>query len=194
MSTQALSALISSLSLLLVQTQAARWKAATPDQLTGAQLHLDIAKVRLPLSCNWECYVYMCVCMHMCTYTYICIYVCMYTFSRFVDGHSVCWTFGSRDPLVSTLTNRLLSIKKSLACARTSKLRTTNMYIYIHIYIYMCVCRDLRSQTSQLRILHSAEEDNLSPFEPKIACLCQTSKLTTTNTHTRTSISNNYTY
>ena len=42
-STQALSAPISSLSLLLVQTQAARWKAATPDQLTGAHLYLDIA-------------------------------------------------------------------------------------------------------------------------------------------------------
>ena len=44
MSTQALSAPISSLSLLLVQTQVARWKAATPDQLTGAHLYLDIAK------------------------------------------------------------------------------------------------------------------------------------------------------
>ena len=44
MSTQALSAPISSLSLLLVQTQAARWKAATPEQLTGAHLYLDIAK------------------------------------------------------------------------------------------------------------------------------------------------------
>ena len=41
--TQALSAPISSLSLLLVQTQAARWKAASPDQLTGAHLYLDIA-------------------------------------------------------------------------------------------------------------------------------------------------------
>ena len=49
--------LISSLSLLLVQTQAARWKAATPEQLTGAHLYLDIAQVRLPLSCIWECYV-----------------------------------------------------------------------------------------------------------------------------------------
>ena len=57
MSTQALAASISSLSLLLVQTQAARWKAATPDQLTGAHLYLDIAYVRLPLSCNWECYI-----------------------------------------------------------------------------------------------------------------------------------------
>ena len=35
---------ISSLSLLLVQTQAARWKAATPEQLAGAHLYLDIAK------------------------------------------------------------------------------------------------------------------------------------------------------
>ena len=28
-------------------------------------------------------------------------------------------------------------------------------------------------ETSQLRIPHSAEEDNLSPFDSKIACLCQ---------------------
>ena len=32
------------LSLLLVQTRAARWKAAGPEQLTGAHLYLDIAK------------------------------------------------------------------------------------------------------------------------------------------------------
>ena len=44
LSTQALSDPISSLSLLLLQTQAARWKAATPEQLTGAHLYLDIAK------------------------------------------------------------------------------------------------------------------------------------------------------
>ena len=30
----------------------------------------------------------------------------------------------------------------------------------------------LVSETSQLRILHSAEEDNLSPFDPKIVYLC----------------------
>ena len=36
--------LSSSLSLLLVQTREARWKAAAPEQLTGAHLYLDIAK------------------------------------------------------------------------------------------------------------------------------------------------------
>ena len=36
---------------------------------------------------------------------------------------------------------------------------------------------DLVSQTSQLRILHSAEEDNLSPFHSKIACLWQNIKI-----------------
>ena len=40
----ALSAPISSLSMLLVQIEAARWKAATPEQLTSAHLYLDIAK------------------------------------------------------------------------------------------------------------------------------------------------------
>ena len=44
MSTQAFSAPISSLSLLHVQTQAARWKAAAPEQLTGVHLYLHIAK------------------------------------------------------------------------------------------------------------------------------------------------------
>ena len=36
---------------------------------------------------------------------------------------------------------------------------------------------DLVSQTSQLWILHSAEEDNLSPFDSKITCLCQSIKI-----------------
>ena len=44
-STQALSAPISSLSLLLVQTQAERWKAAAPKQLTSAHMYLDLAKL-----------------------------------------------------------------------------------------------------------------------------------------------------
>ena len=44
MSTQVLSAPISSLLPLLVQTQAARWKAANPEQLTGAHLYLDITE------------------------------------------------------------------------------------------------------------------------------------------------------
>ena len=44
MSLQALSAPMSSLSLLLAQTQVARWNAATPAQLTGAHLYLDTAK------------------------------------------------------------------------------------------------------------------------------------------------------
>ena len=44
MSTQVLSAPISSLSLLLVQTQAERCKAVTTEQLASAHLYLDIAK------------------------------------------------------------------------------------------------------------------------------------------------------
>ena len=44
MSMQALSAPISSLYLRLVQTQTARWKAAAPEQLTGAYLYLERAK------------------------------------------------------------------------------------------------------------------------------------------------------
>ena len=43
-STQTLSAPNSSVSLQFVQTQVAKWKETTPEQLTGAQLYLDIAK------------------------------------------------------------------------------------------------------------------------------------------------------
>ena len=43
---------------------------------------------------------------------------------------------------------------------------------------------ELVSETSQLRILHSAEEDNLSPFDSKIACLCQRVKINN-NKHVR---------
>ena len=34
-----------------------------------------------------------------------------------------------------------------------------------------------KSQTSQLRILYSADEDNLGPFDSKIDCLCQSIKI-----------------
>ena len=56
--------------------------------------------------------------------------------SRFVRGHSVCWRFGVWDPgFESCIQQRkticLPSIRKSLACARASKLITTNIY-YMH--------------------------------------------------------------
>ena len=51
---------------------------------------------------------------------------------------------------------------------------------YLSIYICVCVCvcviqsaGDWVSETPWVRILLSAEEDNLSPFDSKIACLCQ---------------------
>ena len=36
---------------------------------------------------------------------------------------------------------------------------------------------DKVSETSQVRILHSAEEDNLSPFDSNISFLCQSIKI-----------------
>ena len=36
---------------------------------------------------------------------------------------------------------------------------------------------DLVLQTFQVQNLRSAEEDNLSPFKSKIACLCQSNKI-----------------
>ena len=36
---------------------------------------------------------------------------------------------------------------------------------------------ETRFQRLWVRILHSAEEDNLSPFDSKIACLCQSIKI-----------------
>ena len=43
--------------------------------------------------------------------------------------------------------------------------------IYVCMYVYSA--GELVSATSQLQILHSAEEDNLSPFDTNIACLCR---------------------
>ena len=37
------------------------------------------------------------------------------------------------------------------------------------------------SETHWVRILHSAEEDNLSPFDSKIACLCQSIEIKNNN-------------
>ena len=111
-------------------------------------------------------------------------------------------------------TTCLLSIRKSLACARASKLTTTNMYIararcecqmavgsgglnacwsqgWAVEFKFFSLIRDSSvglsagiqsagdwvSETLWVRILHSAEEDNLSPFDSKIACLCQSSEI-----------------
>ena len=62
---------------------------------------------------------------------------------RFVNGHSVCWKFGSRDPgfescIHQSKTTCLLSIRKSLACVRASKL-TTNIYIYMYMCAFICI-------------------------------------------------------
>ena len=78
-------------------------------------------------------------------------------------------------------TTCLLSIRKSPACARASKLTTTNMYVCM----YVCVCvykrairlREIRFQRPWVRILHSAEEDNLSPSIQKSPAYARASKL-----------------
>ena len=58
-----------------------------------------------------------------------------------------------------------------------------NVCIYVYMYMYVCVCMCICQQAFSLlvnrylrpwvRILPSAEEDNLSPFDSNIACLCQ---------------------
>ena len=97
-------------------------------------------------------------------------------------------------------TSRLLSIQKSLASARASKLTITKIYITrtrcecqpavgssglnafwsqgraVEFKILACspkaqwVCQ---RAFSMLEMQHSAEEDNVSPFDSKIACLCE---------------------
>ena len=51
---------------------------------------------------------------------------------------------------------------------------------------------DLVSQTSQLRILRSAEENHLSPFDSKFKCLCQGIKINNNKHHVRYHHSSNY--
>ena len=59
--------------------------------------------------------------------------------------HSVCWRFGVWDPdgfescIQQRKTTCLLSIRISLACARASKLTTTNMYVCMYICMHACM-------------------------------------------------------
>ena len=64
--------------------------------------------------------------------------------SRFVSGHWVCWEFGSRVPgfescIKQRETTCLLSIRKSLACARTSKVTTTNPLTSYFPCVWCCL-------------------------------------------------------
>ena len=115
--------------------------------------------------------------MYMIVYVYVYVYMYMYI-SCIQQRKTTC----------------LISIRKSLACARTSKL-TTNMYIArasailgtgwrVQVFSLLLdssvglsagiqSAKDSVPRTLWVRILHSAEEDNLSPFDSKIACLCQ---------------------
>ena len=45
---------------------------------------------------------------------------------------------------------------------------------------------DLVQETLWVQILHSAEEDNLSPFDLKIACLCQCIEINNKHAHVQT--------
>ena len=96
--------------------------------------------------------------------------VCQQAFSLLEIGFQR--PYGFESCIQQRKTTCLLSIRKSLACARASKLITTNMYVCMHV----CTC--VRTYVRiWFRILHSAEEDNLSPFDSKIACLCQSIKI-----------------
>ena len=71
----------------------------------------------------------MYVCMYVCMYAcmYVCMYVCQQAFSLLKIGFQRPPGFESYSQ--QRKTTCLLSIRKSLACARASKLTTTNMYI-----------------------------------------------------------------
>ena len=134
--------------------------------------------------------------------------VCQQAFSLLKIGFQRPSGFESR--IQQRKTTCLLSIRKSLACARASKWTTTNMYIArarcecqmavgsgglnacwsygraVELKFFSMIldnsvglsagiqsAEDWVSETLWVRIPHSAEEDNLSPFDSKIACLCQ---------------------
>ena len=51
---------------------------------------------------------------------------------------------------------------------------------------------DWISETLWVRILHSAEEDNLSPLDPKIACLCQSIEINNKYVYRQSQVRNMY--
>ena len=52
-------------------------------------------------------------------------------------------------------------------------LRYTYVFYFIERFVCLRVCVCARVYSVWVQILHSAEEDNLSPFDLNIACLCQ---------------------
>ena len=59
----------------------------------------------------------------------------------------------------------------------------TNKYMYV--FMYVCIQQRHVYRQSQVRkpngILHTAEEDNLSPFDSKITCLCHSIEINNNN-------------
>ena len=89
----------------------------------------------------------------MYVYVYVCIYKYIYTHAQlhtYIHTYIYCLLTGCRV--------RVFSLILDSSVGLSAGIQSTG---------------DLVSETSQLRILHSAEEDNFSPFDSKIACLCQ---------------------
>ena len=115
-------------------------------------------------------YICMCICMYVSMY--ICRYTCMYVYTNewkflawYSIAQSVCqWAFslleirfqrpsGFESCIQQRKTTCLLSIRKSLACARASKL-TTNMPICMYISMYICRCTCMYAYTNEIHVLH----------------------------------------
>ena len=105
--------------------------------------------------------------------------------AQFVSRHSICWRFGSRDPgfdsciQQSRMTCLLWQwgrVGWMLADHRDGVLSSSYLAWFS---IAQSVCQRVFSlqenwfQRPWFRILHSAEEDNFSPFDLKITWLCQ---------------------
>ena len=109
-------------------------------------------------------YVCMDACMHVCMYVcmydvcmYVCMYVCIQSQVRMPNGSGVRWA------------ECLLIIGTSCRVQVFSLILDNSVALSAGIQS----AEDWVSETLWVRILHSAEEDNLSPFDSKIACLCQ---------------------
>ena len=99
-----------------------------------------------------------------------------------IDDASLHWlTIGlCNDVRVSWLTNH---------CGNIMYL-TLSLMISVGLSAGIQSAGDWVSETLWVRILHSAEEDNLSPFDSKIDCLCQSIEINNNNNHVFDSIVN----
>ena len=119
--------------------------------------------------------MYVCICMYLCIC--ICMYVCMYVCTCLCQSIEI-----NNNKHVYRQSQVRMPNGCGVKWAECSLIIGTGCRVQVFLAwssIAQSVCQRAFSLLaiwclgSRFQILHSAEEDNLSPFDSNIACLCQ---------------------